>query len=225
MSPPRRFVPLVRSLWRRPRLILSVLLGVAVVLWVPPDLARRTATRLLLGWNVLAWSYLLMAGWMMARSTPDTMRQRARDQDEGAGVILTLVAAGTLASLGAIVAELSVAKDLSGAARLAHVGLPVLTILASWAFMQVMFALHYAHDFYAQVGRGRPGGLQFPDTAQPNYLDFVYFAVVIGTSGQTADVAFASTAMRRVGMVHCTLAFFFNTSLIALTINVASSLL
>jgi uncharacterized membrane protein len=101
----------------------------------------------------------------------------------------------------------------------------VLTILASWAFMQVMFALHYAHDFYAQQGKGLSGGLQFPGTDQPNYADFVYFAVVIGTSGQTADVSFSNTAMRKVGTVHCALAFFFNTSLIALTINVASSLL
>jgi len=48
---------------------------------------------------------------------------------------------------------------------------------------------------------------------------------VIGTSGQTADVSISSSSMRRVGLVHCVLAFLFNTSLIALTINVASSLL
>ena len=53
----------------------------------------------------------------------------------------------------------------------------------------------------------------------------LYFAVVIGTSGQTADIAFASRAMRRVGMVHCVLAFVFNTSLVGLMINVASGLI
>ena len=30
--------------------------------------------------------------------------------------------------------------------------------------------------------------------------------------------------MRRTGMVHCVLAFFFNTTLVALTINIASGL-
>ena len=55
--------------------------------------------------------------------------------------------------------------------------------------------------------------------------DFFYFACVIGTSGQTADVAFATSALRRVGTLHCVLAFFFNTTLLALTINVAAGLI
>ncbi len=216
---------LARSLRARPRLILATTLGVAVVFVWPHEFAKGLTTRLLLGWNAGAWSYLFMAGVMMARSSPATMRRRAKEQDEGAWVILMLVSMATLASLGAIVAELSAAKDLLGVARLTHIGLAVLTILASWVFMQVMFAMHYAHDFYAQVATGQAGGLQFPGTDQPSYTDFVYFAMVIGTSGQTADVSLSTTAMRRVGMVHCVLAFFFNTSLIALTINVASSLL
>jgi hypothetical protein len=53
----------------------------------------------------------------------------------------------------------------------------------------------------------------------------VYFACVIGTSGQTADVSFTSRSMRRTGLLHCVLAFFFNTTLVALTINIASSLM
>lgn len=215
----------VRTLWVRPRLVLAAVLGALVVLAWPGDVSARMVTRWLVGWNVGVWCYLGMAVWMMAQSNDASMRRRAQAQDEGSGVILMLVAAATLASLGAIVAELSVAKDLAGLDRMAHIGLAVATILASWAFMQVMFALHYAHDFYAQQGKGLAGGLQFPGTDQPGYADFVYFAVVIGTSGQTADVSFSSTTMRKVGTVHCTFAFFFNTSLIALTINVASSLL
>jgi uncharacterized membrane protein len=58
----------------------------------------------------------------------------------------------------------------------------------------------------------------------PDYGDFLYFACVIGTSGQTADVSFTSRAMRRIGTVHCVLAFFFNTTVVALTINIASGL-
>jgi uncharacterized membrane protein len=221
----RRLPPLLRTLWVRPRLVLAAAVGLCVILFWPDPASARLVTRCLLGWNAGVWFYLTMAGFMMARSSPATMLHRAQEQDEGASAILMLVTVATLASLGAIVAELSVAKNYASLDRVAHIGLAVLTILASWAFMQVMFALHYAHDFYAQQGKGLSGGLQFPGTDQPNYADFVYFAVVIGTSGQTADVAFSNTAMRKVGTVHCALAFFFNTSLIALTINVASSLL
>jgi uncharacterized membrane protein len=209
----------------RPRLFVAALTGLAVAWGLPSDWAARDVTRLIIGWNAGVWVYLLLAGWMMARSGTHQIQRRARDQDEGAIAILTLVVLSALASLGAIVAELSVAKDFTGLARTAHIGLAVLTILASWAFTQVMFALHYAHEFYAATLKGQPGGLQFPDTTQPDYIDFLYFSAVIGTSGQTADVAIASRPMRRVGLVHCVLAFLFNTSLVALTINVASSLL
>ncbi len=80
------------------------------------------------------------------------------------------------------------------------------TVLSSWAFIQVMFCLHYAHDFYAAACHGRPAGLQFPADDHPDYGDFFHFAAVIGTSGQTADVNFSSKPMRRIGTVHCILA-------------------
>jgi uncharacterized membrane protein len=226
MSPRQRQLHrLLRPLRVRPRLLAAALTGVIVAVALPSAWAARDVTRLIIGWNAGAWVYLLLAGWMMVGAGPNQIQRRARDQDEGALAILGLVVLSALASLGAIVAELSVAKDFTGLARTAHIGLAVLTILASWAFTHVMFALHYAHEYYAATLKGQPGGLVFPDTTEPDYLDFLYFSTVIGTSGQTADVALASRPMRRVGMLHCVLAFLFNTSLIALTINVASSLL
>ena len=65
----------------------------------------------------------------------------------------------------------------------------------------------------------------FPGTAQPDYFDFLYAAAIIGTSGQTADVSFNTSATRRLAMVHSVLAFFFNTIVLALTINFAAGLL
>jgi len=60
---------------------------------------------------------------------------------------------------------------------------------------------------------------------QPVYADFFHFACVIGTSGQTADISFSGRALRPVGTLHCVLAFFFNTTVLALSINVAAGLL
>jgi len=68
-------------------------------------------------------------------------------------------------------------------------------------------------------------GLIFPGTSLPDYADFLYFSCVIGTSAQTADVSFSSSVLRRIGTVHCILAFFFNTTILALTINIASDLI
>ena len=145
-------------------------------------------------------------------------------EDEGRLVILAFVVTASLMCLGAIVVELAFAKDLKGMLRYTHIALAALTIVSSWAFTQVMFALHYAHDYYVRDARGEHGGLDFPGEQTPDYGDFLYFSCVIGTSGQTADVNISSRKMRRINMMHCVLAFFFNTTLVALTINIASGL-
>jgi uncharacterized membrane protein len=221
-------VNVVERLWRqvriRPRLLAGLACGMLVSVCLPTQWGAREITRLILGWNAGAWLYLGLAGWMMWHAGHDQIRRHAR-QDEGARVILALVAVSALFSLGAIVAELAVAKEQVGSAKLAHIALAVLTIMSSWAFTQMSFALHYAHVFYLARSRGQAEGLLFPGSPDPDYMDFLYFAAVIGTSGQTADVSFTSTGMRRLGLLHCVLAFMINTSLIGLMINVGSSLL
>ena len=99
---------------------------------------------------------------MMARSSDDRMRHRARLQDEGQLLILILVIVAAVASLAAIAAELAVVKEMKGTLRYAHIGLAALTILSSWAFTQIMFALHYAHDYYLAQVNGKPTGIDFP---------------------------------------------------------------
>jgi uncharacterized membrane protein len=215
----------MRFIMARPRLIACSVVGAATVALLPTSMAVHQVTRLIIGWNFGAGLYLLLALRMMFWSPHERMRTRALEQDEGRLVILALVVGAAIFNLGAIVAELAVAKDMHDAPRYTHMALAALTILSSWAFTQVMFALHYAHDYYVAEARGSPGGLEFPGGLPPDYGDFLYFACVIGTSGQTADVSFTSRAMRRTGLLHCVLAFFFNTTLIALTINIASGLL
>ena len=215
---------LIRLIMARPRLFMCAVFGLLTVIWLPSSLDLHHITRLIIGWNVGATLYLLLAARLMFWSTHERMRNRALQQDEGRIIVLALVVTAALMSIGAIVAELAVAKDLQGAQRYAHIALAALTILTSWAFTQVMFALHYAHDYYVAEVKGSHGGLAFPGGHAPDYGDFLYFACVIGTSGQTADVSFTSRTMRRTGLVHCVLAFFFNTTLVALTINIASGL-
>lgn len=146
-------------------------------------------------------------------------------QDEGKFVILTVVTIASVFNLAAIVAELAVAKNMFGMQKYLHIGLAAFTIVSSWAFTHMMFALHYAHDYYVARTNGQPVGLEFPGEEHPDYGDFLYFAFVIGTSGQTADVNITSRAMRRIGLLHCVLAFLFNTTVLALTINIAAGLL
>lgn len=221
----RKLPLVVRLLLARPRLLISAAVGALAVIALPGTIATHEVTRAIIGWNLGACLYLALAARMMFWSSHERMRTRALQQDEGRVVVLALVVTAAIVSLGAIIAQLSVAKDLHGQERYAHIGLAALTILSSWAFTQVMFALHYAHDYYVALARGNTGGLEFPGGHAPDYGDFLYFACVIGTSGQTADVNFTNRTMRRIGLLHCVLAFFFNTTLVALTINIASGLL
>lgn len=215
---------LIRFFAARPRLFSSVLFGIAVAVVEPTSLAPHGLTRLIVGWNAGACLYLLLAWHMVAGSTHESIRLRAMREDEGRFVVLAMVVVAALVCLGAIVVELAVARELQGPDRLAHMALAGVTIVSSWTFTQVMFALHYAHDYYTAAARTGHGGLAFPGGHAPDYWDFLYFSVVIGTSAQTADVSLTSRAMRRTGLLHCVLAFFFNTMLIALTINIASGL-
>ncbi len=214
----------LRIVLARPRLLFCFVVGLGTTWLLPHSFAQQAITRAIIGWNVGAWLYLILAARMMFWSTHERMKVRALRHDEGRVVVLALVVLAAVICVGAIVAELGVVKNLQGVLRYGHIALAVLTIVSSWAFTQLMFALHYAHDYYAAEVNGRHGGLDFPGGHAPDYGDFLYFSSVIGTSGQTADVSFTSRQMRRTGLVHCVLAFFFNTTLIALTINIASGL-
>lgn len=214
----------VRQARVRPRLFISGIVGVLIAFVIPSDWVPIQITRLLIGWNAGAWLYLLLSVLMMRSSTQAITRRRACIQDDGQVTILASVVLAAIVSLAAIITELATVKNLVGAEKYPHIALAVLTIFSSWAFTHMMFALHYAHDFYVSREKKLHGGLDFPHDDNPDYTDFCYLAFVIGTSGQTADVSFVSKPMRRVGLVHCVLAFLFNTTVLALMINIAASL-
>ena len=214
----------LRMMRARPRIFIAAAAAVAVGVLLPTSLVGHLITRLLVAWNVGTCLYVLLAAIMMTRSTLHHMRHRAQQQDDGQVAILTLVVISSIASLVAIAVELAVVKEMHGFLKIAHIALAGMTVISSWAFIQIMFALHYAHDYYAEPSQNRSKGIQFPDEDHPEYGDFFYFAAVIGTSGQTADVSFTSKPMRRIGSVHCILAYLFNTTVLALLINVGASL-
>jgi len=216
---------LATALRARAALIACALIGLLVAVLLPGPWGAVPSTRAIIGWNVAVLLYLAVDLRVMFGASHARMRVRALQHDEGRVVTLVLAIAAAVMCLGAIVAELGLARELHGSPRLWRTALAALTILTAWAFMQVMFALHYAHRYYAALQRGQPAGIDFPGTDPPDYADFLYLSCVIGTSAQTADVAFSSRAMRRFATVHCVLAFFFNATLLALSINIASGLI
>ena len=208
---------LLRIVQIRPRLFISLGIGalVSVVLTVFTD--WRTATRLLVGWDIYVGLYLALVAHLMSGAEIERIRARAAVEDEGQFAILMLTVVAALASLGAIFSELGIGAGR----RPAHVVLAALTILLSWAFIHTIFALHYAHEFYDEdIG----GGLAFPGgETEPDYWDFVYFSFVIGMTSQVSDVGVTHKEIRRTVAAHGVVSFVFNAALLALTVNIAAS--
>jgi uncharacterized membrane protein len=216
----RRKLPrIVRAVRARPRLFMSALLGLAVGLVLPYE--WRVATRLLVAWDVGVAVYLALAFNAMASADTARIRRRAALLDEDRVAFLVLTATAALASLGAIVAELG---DKETAHSPANLALAAITIALSWGFTHTMFALHYAHEFYIEH-RYEDGGLAFPGKEEPDYWDFAYFSLVIGMTSQVSDVAVTAKGLRRLVAVHGVISFFFNATLLALTVNIAASAL
>jgi uncharacterized membrane protein len=112
---------LLRLVRSRPRLFISILAGVLVAFLIPDTLALHEVTRAIVGWNAGAILYLMLAAHMIFRADPDKMRARAIAQDDGKYVVLSMVIVAAIASLGAIIAELAVARDMHGMFRYAHI--------------------------------------------------------------------------------------------------------
>lgn len=182
--------------------------------------------RLLLAWDLGAGTFLVLIWTMMLRSSHDDIQRRADLEDAGAIAVLILTVASAIASLVAIIVELRglhAAVGSGGQDASCGLALAIVTVLVSWAFVHTIFALHYAHDFY--TGRPDRGGLAFPGTSKPDYLDFAYFSFTMGAASQTSDVSITSSRMRRFVLVHTILSFLFNTTVLALAVNVGASLI
>ena len=218
-----------RLLIGRPRLFVSILVTIIVYAVTPSSVLP--VTRALIAWNIGTWLYIALYLVMMATSDDKTIRWRANITDEGQFVILALAAVAAMASIVAIVAQLSITKDMKGLDKGLHLGLAGLTIVSAWVFIHLTFAIHYAHQFFdehkTQDGEKATlhGGLNFPDTSEPDYWDFLYFSFIIGVASQTADVSITSKTIRRTSLAHSVLAFFFNSAILALTINIAAGLI
>ena len=195
--------------------------GALSLLFLPDHLPRTT--RGLIAWDLGVGLYLVLALILMLRSTVEHVRWRARLEDDGALVVLLLTVGAAVASVAAIFVELINVSDMPRHDQTLRLALVITTIVLSWAYVHIAFALHYAHEFYDEDANGQPK-LGFPGTEEPDYVDFLYFAFVIGMTSQTSDVSISSSELRRLVLIHGVIAFFFNTTLLAITINIAAGL-
>jgi len=216
---PRNYPYLIRVVRAHWRLFLSVVIGVIAFVLTPSD--WRLVTRILIGWDIGVIVYITMCVWIFLSCNADQIRRQSILQDEGRFAIPVLTVGAAIASIAAIFIELRTAAGSPTRDPLL-LSLGVITILLSWTFIQTIFTLHYAHEYYA-THRVKIHGLRFPGGEKPGYWDFVYFSFVVGMTAQVSDVSVTSKAMRRIVTAHGIVAYIFNVALLALTINIAAS--
>ena len=217
-----------RAIWRslllRPRVFMGVLAGVTTLFLVPNSF--KPAVRSALAWDVGGLVYIGLAFNLMMRFNADKLKARAARADDGGAVILILILVAILASFAAMTGLAGEVKEAPKSEKLLFLGLAGITLVISWLVTQLVFTIHYAHQHYRHDPDGNQGtALAFPADDKPDYWDFLYFATSIGASSQTSDVAIRSKAMRRLVTLHAVVSFFFNTMVLAITINIAAGLI
>ena len=212
--------PRARLLAHR-RLLFCAIAG-ALVGFFWPGIETGLA-RVLVGWNVLVWLYLVWVAIALAGADSGHIKRLALAQAESAAIALAIVVAAAMMSLVVLVFELLAAKAAGPSHVLVHGVFAAVTVVGSWLLLPVLFALSYAAAYY---NREPDGGLEFPGAAtgfEPDHTDFLYFAFTIAVTAQTSDVAVSTRPMRRLVLAQSILSFAFNTTILAFSINAAAS--
>jgi uncharacterized membrane protein len=208
------------------RLYISIIIAAIVFFFIRPVFS--TAGVVLVTWSTFALSVIIMDWILILTCHPREVRKVAKIEDSSRTVIFIFVIGASLVSLIAIIFLLKSSKDLSQEQITLHVLLSMGSVFISWWLVHTIFTMRYAHMYYSidpDDPKDKPvGGLQFPEEPLPDYLDFVYFSFVLGTTFQVSDVEISSRRIRRLALVHGLIAFAFNTAILALSINVVSGL-
>ena len=208
------------------RLVMGAVVGGLAAALAPTAwgaLARGVA-----GWVGFAATALALIFVAMHQADADDIRRVAATDDLPRTLALTFVTVAALSSLAAVMSLPGAAEMAARSTRIAHLTLGVAAVVLSWLLVHAVFTLRYAHTYYDQGPDGRDaGGLLFapPAPAEPNYLDFAYYAYVVGMTAQTADSGVNSRPQRLNTLLHGLVSFLFNTVIVALTIGTVGGLL
>jgi uncharacterized membrane protein len=174
------------------------------------------ARGMLYAFDASALIFLAGVVWMFGRSPVAVIRARVAQQDAGRwGVLFSGVAVSAVA-----VVSLGIELHASDRGGVPMIVLGAASLVLSWCFLNTMFGLHYAHEYYS--GSDKHKALAFPGDCEPDYWDFMYFAFVLGMTFQVSDVQIQRRSARRVALAHGIVAFFFDVFILALSVNVVA---
>lgn len=169
------------------------------------------------GANAMFLFYLGIALVELPRFDPAYLRRRASDADAPVVAIFAVAILIVIVAVTFLFIALNEAGPLDGV----QLVLSIASVILGWFTVNTMASIHYAHEFYEpDPADAVSGGLAFPATREPAGVDFFYFGFAVAMTAQVSDVQVTSPHMRRLVLCHSIFAFFFNTVLVAATVNV-----
>ncbi|WP_216849024.1 DUF1345 domain-containing protein [Pedobacter sp. L105] len=189
-----------------------------------------TSSEIIISWLGYALTTLFLSWLTVFNVHPIEMKKIAKGQDSSGSLIFFFVLTAALVSLFVVILLLRADQHLKGNMLTLHVLLSVVAVICSWTLVHTIFIFKYAHIYYeADTEDVTPSdyleGLDFPQEKEPDYLDFAYFSFVIGMTFQVSDVVINSKRIRHLALAHSLVSFAFNTVIVALSINIISSLM
>ena len=207
-------------------------LGVALaVLGICYATELEASARWMVVWLSYATTSIALAWTTISSSHPSQIKHDAHAQDSSRTLIFLFAIAAAFASLFSIIILLRENSEKTDQGLFMTIVIPLLCVVSSWWLVHTVFTMRYAHFYYCDIEHEKkgkiekPGGLIFPGGEDPDYMDFVYFAFVVGMTFQVSDVEISSKRIRRLAWMHGVLSFAFNTVIVALTINVLSGMI
>jgi uncharacterized membrane protein len=204
------------------RLLIALACGAMATLVTSTAMPFRV--RAVVGWDTGALVLTVLAWIMIFRSSPESTRARAALDDPGARLVFVLAIVSSVFSLFAAVVVLREIKTLPPAKVPIWTGLALAAVVLSWFVTHTAFTFRYAHLYYRRRVT-TTHCMVFPGTDAPSELDFAYFAFTLGMCFQVSDVVVQTSRARRAVLFHALVSFVFNTTILALSLNLVTTML
>ena len=176
---------------------------------------------MLIGWDAGAITLIVWIWLSVARLNADESRSHASREDTSIRLSELIVLTSGVALLAAVGLVLIRAGHAAGGSKAYLIALGILSVTLTWGLVHTVFTLRYARTFYTTP----VGGIDFNEEDPPTYLDFAYLALTIGMTFQVSDTNLTTKSIRRIALAHAMLSYLYGAVIIALVINVVSSLL
>jgi uncharacterized membrane protein len=184
--------------------------------------------QIIVSWDCFALLGIILTWLTILLHDPYEVRRSLFLNQRTRKFLFGIVLFAAIASFSATLLLLTQTRGASPTQERYNIFLAITTVTLSWFLVHTRFAAQYAYLFYADARKKERSeiiqGLIFPGKKMPNYLDFAYFSFVIGMTFQVSDVQVVDRGLRHLVLLHGLISFIFNTSILALIVNIVAGL-